>query len=272
MYVKLFQKILDSTINETAVTTRWTWITCLVLADTDGYFTATPRAIAAHANLPLDDVLAALETLQAPDPNSTTPDDEGRRLKKVGPNSWLVTNKRRYREIASREDQRAYDRHYSEERRKSAKLQTVGDSRRQSELIGSNRKNRTEEEEEEEKEDLPPKSPRSKTGHTAPATIVKKVESMMGIGTKPQATTPAQEERNQGFKAWNELMRLCTIQDGAVLTSTYRPIRLRGGTLEIGTRKGATITPLVTTLTGIANADVAKGRVEGVRSLKVMEV
>lgn len=139
MYVKLFQKILDSTINETDLATRWTWITCMLLADDAGYFTSTPQAIARRANIAPEQVMAALQILTAPDPQSTTETDEGRRLIQSSQNHWQVVNYERYREIATRADQQAYDRGYSKARRDAQKEQRVGESRSASETIGKGR-------------------------------------------------------------------------------------------------------------------------------------
>lgn len=106
MYVKLFQQILDSTINDALLSRRWTWITLLLLADQDGNFTATPQAIARRANLSVDDVSDALDYLQQPDPTSTSPDDAGRRLIQVSSNCWHIVNYAKYRLIATAEDGR----------------------------------------------------------------------------------------------------------------------------------------------------------------------
>lgn len=106
MYVKLFSRILKSTINEEAVSTRWTWITCLLMADESGHFSSTPQGIAREANLSVEQVNTALEILTRPDPNSSTELHEGRRLIRCGSNDWQVVNYEHYRRIASREDDR----------------------------------------------------------------------------------------------------------------------------------------------------------------------
>lgn len=129
MYVKLFQKILDSTINETDLPTRWTWITCMLLADEEGYFTATPQAIARRANLSIADVEAGLKILTAPDTASTTTTDNGRRLIQTSPNTWQVVNYEHYRRIASREDDRIAARERMRIKREAEKANESSDVR-----------------------------------------------------------------------------------------------------------------------------------------------
>lgn len=115
MYVKIFDSIIKSSIWDTDPETRITWITCLLLCDLNGNFTATRRYIAREANLPLDRVEAALDVLLNPDTDSTTPDDEGRRLDYCGNNTWHVVNYAKYNEIAKAETVR-------EQTRKRVKL------------------------------------------------------------------------------------------------------------------------------------------------------
>ena len=103
MYVKIFDSIIKSSIWDTDPETRITWITCLLLCDLNGNFTATRRYIAREANLPLDRVEAALNILLNPDTDSTTPDDDGRRLDYCGNNTWHVVNYAKYNEIAKAE-------------------------------------------------------------------------------------------------------------------------------------------------------------------------
>lgn len=129
MYVKLFQKILDSTINETDLATRWTWITCMLLADEAGFFTATPQAIARRANISAAEVEAALKILTAPDEASTTSTDRGRRLIQTSSNSWQVVNYERYRRIASRADDREAARERMRQKRDDEKASKSGDVR-----------------------------------------------------------------------------------------------------------------------------------------------
>jgi hypothetical protein len=103
MYVKIFDSIIKSSVWDTDPETRITWITCLLLCDQNGNFTATRRYIAREANLPQDRVDAALDLLLAPDIDSTTPDECGRRLDYCGNNTWHVVNYQKYNELAKAE-------------------------------------------------------------------------------------------------------------------------------------------------------------------------
>lgn len=97
MHINLHDRTLQSSLNDLPVETRWTFITCCLMADWYGDFISTPAGIARAGNLPVDAVLAALETLQAPDPDTTTPDDDGRRVISLGNNKWHVVNVLKYR-------------------------------------------------------------------------------------------------------------------------------------------------------------------------------
>jgi len=103
MYVKIFSGILDSSIMDQDVATRWAWIAALCLADKTGRFTCTMEAFARRSNLPTETARAALGALTAPDPSSTTLAEDGRRLILEAPNSWWIVNYEHYRRIASEE-------------------------------------------------------------------------------------------------------------------------------------------------------------------------
>ncbi len=96
-YVKLSTSILDSSVWEQDPAVRITWITLLAMADQDGMVRSTAGGIARNAIIDLDTVKRALATFESPDPDSRTPDHDGRRLAKV-PGGWLVLNYERYRD------------------------------------------------------------------------------------------------------------------------------------------------------------------------------
>jgi hypothetical protein len=110
MYNKIFTKILDSSIWLEADATRLVWLTCIAAMDEDGFCQfASPANLAHRANVTVTACLAALEVLEGPDPNSSDPDHEGRRLERV-PGGWLVRNAAKYREMVSRELAKAANR------------------------------------------------------------------------------------------------------------------------------------------------------------------
>lgn len=65
-------------------------------SDQDGNVDAHPRAIASMTGIPLEDVTLALEQLGDPDPESRTPDEEGRRILRIGPSHWFLVNRVKY--------------------------------------------------------------------------------------------------------------------------------------------------------------------------------
>jgi hypothetical protein len=105
MYVKLFSSILTSSLWAEDQATRVVWITLLAMADPEGFVRASPSGLSRIANVPPEDCRRALEVLLAPDPDSTTPDDEGRRLVPV-PGGWHITNYTTYRNLQDQEVRR----------------------------------------------------------------------------------------------------------------------------------------------------------------------
>lgn len=95
-YVKLDTAILDSTLWLENSDTCKVFMTMLAMARPCGTVEATAPGIARRANLSISVVRAALETLEAPDPDSRTLADEGRRVKRVE-GGYFITNYELYR-------------------------------------------------------------------------------------------------------------------------------------------------------------------------------
>lgn len=68
------------------------WCTILSLADKDGIVEMNPLGLANAADLTLEEMLAALETLKSPDPMSSTEQHEGRRVEVIGRTKVVVLN------------------------------------------------------------------------------------------------------------------------------------------------------------------------------------
>mgnify|MGYP000039982435 CR=1 FL=1 len=103
MYNKIFTKILDSSIWLEPDATRIVWLTCIAAMDEDGFCAfAAPANLARRANVEMDACQKALVTLEGPDPNSSDPEHEGRRLERV-PGGWVVLNAAKYRELVTRQ-------------------------------------------------------------------------------------------------------------------------------------------------------------------------
>lgn len=106
MYNKLFTKILDSSIWLESDATRIVWMTLIAAMDETGFCSFASAANLAHrARVNADDCAKAVSCLESPDPNSSDPDNEGRRIERV-PGGWLVLNAGKYRELVTRAVQR----------------------------------------------------------------------------------------------------------------------------------------------------------------------
>ena len=106
MYAKLFASILDSSVWLEAPATRLVWLTLLAAKDEDGFARfATIDNLAVRARVMPDEADDAIRILEGPDPNSSNPDHEGRRVERV-PGGWMVLNAGLYDQIAKRAQER----------------------------------------------------------------------------------------------------------------------------------------------------------------------
>lgn len=110
MYNKLFAKIVDSSIWLESDATRLVWLTMIAVMDEDGFVSmASPINLARRANVSVPKCHSAIAVLEAPDPHSSDPDHEGRRIEHV-PGGWVVLNATKYRELVARMTQRESNR------------------------------------------------------------------------------------------------------------------------------------------------------------------
>lgn len=102
MYNKIFTKILDSSIWLESNATRVVWITMIAAMDETGFcqFAAVAN-VARRANVEVTEAAAAIHILEGPDPDSSDPENDGRRLERV-PGGWIVLNAEKYRAIVTR--------------------------------------------------------------------------------------------------------------------------------------------------------------------------
>lgn len=106
MYNKLFTKIVDSSIWLETHSTRLVWITLLAVMDQDGMCQLASVVNLAHrAFVTVEEATAALKVLESPDPHSSDPDNDGRRVERV-PGGWIVLNATKYRAIVSANESR----------------------------------------------------------------------------------------------------------------------------------------------------------------------
>ena len=125
MYGKIFKQIYKGTL---AMVGPWealvTFQQMIILADKDGTVDMTPDALSRETTIPLKIIAKGIEALEAPDPESRTPDEDGRRIVRLSENrswGWRIVNYEHYRKLRSEEERREYHRkYYREKRSKSA--------------------------------------------------------------------------------------------------------------------------------------------------------
>jgi hypothetical protein len=112
-YTPIFRDLLDSSLWASATpATRCVWITFLLDADPEGYVATSIPGLARRANVTVQAARAAIDMLEAPDPDSRTPDHQGRRVKKVA-GGWKVLNFVAKRELAKHEAEKARKRRWA---------------------------------------------------------------------------------------------------------------------------------------------------------------
>jgi len=112
MYCKLFASLYQGTLrgksHEILVFTNM-----LAHADQDGCVDKHFRAIADEVGLTVEEVKRAIEVLESPDPESRSPEKEGRRIERINDHrawGWKIVNYGKYRSIKSDEDRRKANR------------------------------------------------------------------------------------------------------------------------------------------------------------------
>jgi hypothetical protein len=161
-YTKLHSGILDSSIWSADVYTRVVWVAMLAKADAEGRVMAAPSRMVEICNVPQSRFDRAIEKLSGPDPESKTPDHEGRRIAKIQ-GGWQILNYKKYRYELESEERKEYKRKWDREHRPSGFSRSKSQSDRQSDTVRQNPTSPTyaeaeaeaeaEEEEEEEKEE-----------------------------------------------------------------------------------------------------------------------
>jgi hypothetical protein len=112
MYAKLFSSIYQGTLRgDTHGLVVFTNL--LAHADQHGWADIHPKAIAEETGLTLAEVEAAIRNLESPDPESRSPEEEGRRLIRLDEHrawGWRIVNYGKYRAIRNEEDRREQNR------------------------------------------------------------------------------------------------------------------------------------------------------------------
>ena len=95
-WTSLHSSIVQSSLMETPVSTRYVFLMFLSQSDSTGFVQGTAQSLARMFNIPLDDFRAAIEVLEGPDADSRSPEHEGRRLQKIQ-GGWMVLMRKKYR-------------------------------------------------------------------------------------------------------------------------------------------------------------------------------
>lgn len=101
MYAKIFESIYNSSIANNYLV-RLVFIDMLVLSDADGILNMTHEALARRTGVPLDVVREAISVLESEDPDSNSPEENGRRIVRIDDRKtwgWQVVNKQQYRSM-----------------------------------------------------------------------------------------------------------------------------------------------------------------------------
>ena len=112
MYAKLFTSIYQGTLRGNSHGLL-VFTNLLAHADSASQVDIHPKAIAEEVGLTLEQVRAALDLLESPDPESRTPDEEGRRIIRLDEHrawGWRIVNHAKYRAIRNEDDRREQNR------------------------------------------------------------------------------------------------------------------------------------------------------------------
>lgn len=131
-YGKLFAAMYDGTLGA-----NWqalvTFQQMIVLCDSEGILDMTPEAIARRTNIPLEIITEGIKVLEAPDRASRTPEDEGRRIRRLDDSrawGWYLVNHAYYKGLRTRDEIRERERLKKQKQREKHKAK--GDKRGQS--------------------------------------------------------------------------------------------------------------------------------------------
>lgn len=121
MYAKIFSSLFDGSMRGKSDMIL-VFVNLLSHSDQDGVVDRHWQAISDETGIGVERTLAALTDLEAPDPQSRSEEDQGRRIRRINENrnwGWTITNHRHYRDIVTEVDRRNYMREYMKQRRGS---------------------------------------------------------------------------------------------------------------------------------------------------------
>ncbi len=120
MYGKLFKTMFEGSLVDAGWPAIVAFQQLIILADKEGVVDMTADAISRRTTIPLEIIMPGLAALEKPDPDSRTPDEDGRRIVRLSDTrdwGWRIVNYGHYRKIRSEEERREYHRLYQRKRR-----------------------------------------------------------------------------------------------------------------------------------------------------------
>jgi hypothetical protein len=156
VYAKIFSSLYKGTMRGQSHLLL-VFTNLLANASSDGWVDMHPAAIADEVGLTTDEVKAALLKLEATDPDSRSPEEDGRRIVRLDEHrswGWRIVNYVKYRQIRNEDDRREQNRLAQARWRENQKKKTADSkqSKPQSAAISSQRGESAQEEGEGEVE------------------------------------------------------------------------------------------------------------------------
>ncbi len=119
-YTPVFREFTTSSMWAKCPATRCVWLYMLLHADPEGFVPGTTPGLAVAANVSLKEARTAIAEFLAPDPDSNTKANKGRRIERVD-HGWRILNFEYWRELAKAEAEKARKRRWAEANRKKPK-------------------------------------------------------------------------------------------------------------------------------------------------------
>ena len=111
-WVKVYRSLWDGTLG-CQPEACFVFLFMLAHCDPDGIIEMTPKAIAARSGFDIEAVKRAIQVLEQPDPESRTPNEDGRRIVPLDHHrswGWRIVNYKQYRDMTDAE-RKAAERH-----------------------------------------------------------------------------------------------------------------------------------------------------------------
>lgn len=127
MYGKVFAQMFTGTLHGRLEATA-TFMALIALADGEGTVDMTLATLTALTGWPREFLEQGLRELEQPDPESRTPDEDGRRIVRLRDNTewgWRIVNYLKYRQIRDQSGRRDYMRQYMRNRRSKQVVNSV---------------------------------------------------------------------------------------------------------------------------------------------------